>query len=247
MKFDAIIEARMNSSRLPGKILKKINGLSFIELLIKRLSLTKSIDNIYVATTINKKDDKFIKVLKKNKIKYYRGSENNVLERVIKTCKKFKSKNIVMITGDCPFIDYNLVEQCIQTYKTNNVDIVGNALIRSFPDGMDTQVLSYKILKDSFKRAFNKKHFEHSTLFIRNNPNIYKILNIFAPPNYFWPDLGLTLDEEKDLILLKKIYKKLNKISKNFTCLDVINFLKKNKNLLKINKKVKRTKVKISN
>ena len=246
MKFDAIIEARMNSSRLPGKILKKINGISFIELLIKRLSLTKSIDNIYVATTNNKKDDKLIKVLKKNKIKYFRGSENNVLERVIKTCRKFKSKNIVMITGDCPFIDYNLVEQCIQTYKTNNVDIVGNALIRSFPDGMDTQVLSYKILIDSSKRVFHKKHLEHSTLFIRNNPLIYKSLNIFAPPNYFWPDLGLTLDEEKDLILLKEIYKKISKTSKNFTCLDIINFLKKNKNLLKINKKVKRTKVKIS-
>ena len=92
MKFDAIIEARMNSSRLPGKILKKINGISFLELLIKRLSLTKSINNIYVATTTNKKDDKLIKVLKENKINYFRGSENNVLDRVIKTCEKFKAK-----------------------------------------------------------------------------------------------------------------------------------------------------------
>ena len=246
MTFNAIIEARMNSSRLPGKILKKINGISFIELLIKRLSLTKSIDNIYVATTNNKKDDQLIKVLKKNKIKYYRGSEYNCLERVVKTCEKFKLKNIVMTTGDCPFIDFNLVEQCIQTYKTNNVDIVGNAIVRSFPDGMDTQVLSYKILKDSFKKAFHKEHFEHSTLFIRNNPNMYKSLNIFAPPNYFWPDLGLTLDEEKDLIFLKEIYKNVNKSSKDFTCLDVINFLKKNKNLIKINKNVTRKKVTIT-
>ena len=194
----------------------------------------------------HKKDDKLIKVLKENKINYFRGSENNVLDRVIKTCEKFKAKKIVMITGDCPFIDHNLVEQCIQTYKTNDVDIVGNALVRSYPDGMDTQVLSYNVLKDSFKKSFHIKHLEHSTLFIRSNPKIYKSFNIYAPPNHFWPSLGLTLDEEKDLILLKEIYKRLNKISKYFTCLDIINFLKTNKDLLKINKKVKRTKVNLN-
>ena len=92
--------------------------------------------------------------LEKN-IKYFRGSEENVLERVIKTAQKFKIKNIVSIT-DCPLIDPNLVEQCIQVYKSHSVDIVSNAIIESFPDGMDTQIFSTKILKDSLKDHFIK-------------------------------------------------------------------------------------------
>lgn len=245
MKFHAIIEARMNSSRLPGKILKKINNKPAIEILINRLSKTPSLDNIYIATTINKTDDQLIKYLENKKIEYFRGSEDNVLERVVKTAQKFKVKNIVSITGDCPLIDPNLVEQCIQVYKTHSVDIVGNALLRSFPDGMDTQIFSTKILKDSFERSFHKKHFEHTTLYIRNNPKRYSSINIHAPYNYFWPNLGLTLDEQDDLKLIRLIYSRLVKINKNFTCLDIIEYLKKNKSLLNVNNKIKRTKVNI--
>lgn len=245
MKFDAIIEARMNSSRLPGKILTKINNKPSIEILINRLSRTPSLNNIYIATTINKSDDRFIKFLEKKNIKYFRGSEENVLERVIKTAQKFKIKNIVSITGDCPLIDPNLVEQCIQVYKSHSVDIVSNAIIRSFPDGMDTQIFSTKILKDSFKRSFHKKHFEHTTLYIRNNSKRYSSINIHAPYNYFWPNLGLTLDEADDLKFIKFVYNRLVKKNKNFTCLDIIEYLKRNKRILRLNSKVKRTKVNI--
>jgi spore coat polysaccharide biosynthesis protein SpsF len=245
-KVSAIIEARMTSSRLPGKVLMEINKKPVLWYLIRRLKKIKRINNIILATTTNKEDDELVNLAKKNKIKFYRGSEHDVMQRVLFAARKFKTDIIVSITGDCPIIDYNLVSQCLNSFLKNNVDYLSNSNIRSYPDGMDVQVYNYQALRKSYSLTRSMVDKEHVTLHIRKNPNKFKILNIVAPSELHYPNLGLTLDYYQDFILIKKLINFFNK-KKNyyFTCEDILKIYKKNKFFFKINKKMKRNVVQI--
>ena len=245
-KFAAIIEARMTSTRLPGKILYKAGGKSFLWYLVKRLKKINEINKIILATTLNKADDVLVAFAEKNKILYFRGSELNVKKRVLDSAKKFKVQNIVGITSDCPIIDHNLISQVIDTFKFNNVEFVSNSDYRSFPDGMDVAVYKRKALEKSYSLTKSKYYREHVTQYIKHNKKIFKQINIVAPKNLNWPSLGLTLDEHKDYVLLKKIIEYFKK-QKNifFSCDEVIKLLKKKKSWCKINSKVKRNIIKV--
>jgi spore coat polysaccharide biosynthesis protein SpsF (cytidylyltransferase family) len=242
--FVAIIEARMNSSRLPGKILYKANKKTFLWHLIQRLKHIHQISKIILATTTNKSDDILESIAKKNKIHCFRGSELNVKRRVLDAAKKFKAEYIVGITSDCPILDVNIISQVIDTFDIHKVDFVSNSDFRSYPDGMDVSVYSYKALKKSYNLTKSKFYREHVTLFMKHNKKIFKQINIVAPKNIFLPKLGLTLDEYKDYILLKKIIEYFAK-KKNyfFSCEEVVKILKKNQ-WLNINSKVIRKSIK---
>ncbi len=241
----AIVEARMGSSRLPGKVILEANRKPLIIHLVNRLKQTKLLKKIIVATTINKKDDILCKILKKNKILFYRGSENDVLGRIYFTAKKFKLKNILQITGDCPLVDPFIVSQVIKTYENNNFDFVSNANIRTYPIGMDVSVFSFKNLQKCFHLAKQKYYREHTTLFFRKKKNLFSHCNLMAPINLHYPNLGLTLDETKDYLLIKNIFNKFKDKENVFSCLDIINYLKSNKSILNINNKIQRKKLPI--
>ncbi len=243
MKIVATIEARMNSSRLPGKVLLKAKDKSMLEILIERLEQVKSIDSIIVATTINPKDNEIANLCNKIGQKFFRGSEDDVMGRVIGAAKSLNADLIVEITADCPIIDPNIIEQIINIYKANSVDYVGNAKVRSYPDGMDTQVFSLKILESSYQMTSNKEDREHVTLHIRNNPNIFTQINVVASPDIYYPELGLTLDEWDDYLLIKKIIENFYDTNKFFKCSEIINFLNNNQYLYSLNKHVKRKKL----
>ena len=239
MNVSLIIEARLGSKRLPNKIIYRIRKYLFLEYLIKRLKLCKNINEIIIATTNLPQDYKIVQIAKKNKVKFYRGSEKNVLKRVIETAKHFKCKTIARVTSDCPIIDVNIIDQAIQMFMLNHCDYLTNALIRSYPDGMDVEIFKLNTLIKSYKFAKTKKSKEWITWSLRKNPKIFKHINLIAPPELYWPELCLTLDEFDDYLLLKKIilyYKE----RLNFTCYDVINLLKKRKDWQKINKHVVR-------
>ena len=240
-KFTAIIEARMNSTRLPGKILYRAYNKPFLWHLIKRLKKVKQINQIILATTKNPIDNILVKEAKKNKINFFRGTEDNVKKRVLDAAKKFNVKNIVGVTSDCPIIDINLISQVIDTFKNNNAEFVSNCDFRSYPDGMDVAVYKTQALKKSYKLTKSKYYREHVTLFIKHNKKIFKQINIAAPSNIFLPNLGLTLDEYEDFILLKKIIEYFYK-RKNFyfNCEEVVKLLKIKKNWSRINSKVLR-------
>ncbi len=240
MKIAAIVEARMASKRLPGKVLLKAKNITMLDHLIDRLKKVKNIDEIIVATTINPLDQEIIDFCEAKEIRYFRGSEDDVMGRVIGAAEYCKANIIVEITADCPIIDPTIVEQIINIYLFNNVDYVSNANVRSYPDGMDTQVYSIDILKSSYSMTDNKFDREHVTLHIRKNPNIFSNINVIAPPDIHSPDLGLTLDEKEDYIFIKNIIDNLYDKNKFFSCLDVINYLNENKSLLSINKHIKR-------
>lgn len=240
MKIVCTIEARMSSTRLPGKVLMKVSGFTFLEHIIKRLSVVKLIDEIVIATSINSKDDKIVELAKSRKFKFYRGSEDDVMSRVLNASKMESADIIVEITGDCPMIDPRIVEQMINIFLKNDVDYVSNARYRSYPDGMDVEVFSYKALKKSSLITNDVKDREHVTLHIQNNPKLFSSINVVAPPELFWPDLGLTLDELSDYKFIKVIIDHLFKKNPYFSCGEIISFLKKNRELLEINNKVKR-------
>ena len=241
MKIGAIIEARMSSTRLPGKVLFSVKNKTMLELIINRIKLVRKIDKKIIATTTNLNDDKLVKWCKSKKINFYRGSEHNVLNRVYLAAKKYKLDVIVLITGDCPLVDHNIISQVLLTYLNNKADYVSNAHIRTYPDGMDVQVFNFKSLKKSHSLAKSNLEKEHVTLNMRRNPKIFKPIYIMAPENLHLPYLGLTLDETKDFILIKKIiYHFHTKKNYKFTCEDIINFLKKNPKLMQINSSVKR-------
>ena len=243
MRIVATIEARMNSSRLPGKVLLKAKNKSMIEILFERLKQVKILDDIILATTTNPKDEEIINECKKIGLNVFRGSEEDVMGRVIGASKLAKADVVVEITADCPIIDPEIVEQIINIYLANNVDYVGNSKVRSYPDGMDTQVFSLKVLEKSYKMTNSNIDKEHVTLHIINNPNIFSQINIIAPPEIYYPELGLTLDEWDDFLLIKKIIDNFYDENRYFKCSDIINFLKNNQYLFSLNKHVKRKKI----
>ncbi len=239
IKIVATIEARMTSSRLPGKVLMEASGQSMLYHLVERLKSVESIEEIVLATTVNCSDDVLIEEAKNLNIGFFRGDENNVMLRVIEAAESVNADVVVEITADCPIIDPQIIEQAILTYVNNDADYVGNANVRSYPDGMDVQVFSLHALKKSFELTSDQLELEHVTLNIRRNPKIFKHINLISPPELYWPELGLTLDEEDDYKLIKEIIEKLSHKSL-FSCLDIISFLKKNQDLLNINSHVLR-------
>lgn len=239
LKVVAIVEARMRSSRLPGKHLLLANGRPMLQHLIDRLKTVSSIDVIVIATTINDDDDVIADLAGSLGVEIYRGSELDVMGRVLEAAEVFGADVVCEVTGDCPIIDPELIEQAIQTYLKNNAVYVNNGR-GGLPDGMGAQVFSYSALKQSAEMTKAPLDREHVTLHIRNNPVLFPAVYLVAPGSLNWPELGLTLDEESDYQFLMKIIETLAPTSPFFSCHEVINFLRGSPNLLEINKTVVR-------
>ena len=240
MKIVATIEARMTSSRLPGKVLLPALGRPILWHLIERLRQVASLNAIVIATTHNQADEPIVEFAKSNKIDYYRGSENDVMQRVIDAASSVAADVIVEITGDCPLIDPEIVEQAIRIFRYNNASYVGNAHVRSYPDGMDVQIFHLDDLKKSASLTQDTLEREHVTLHMRNNPGIFAPLHIVAPPALHWPELGLTLDEQADYQFLCTILDFFGEAASQASCYEIIELLKQRPELLEINGSVRR-------
>ena len=230
----------MSSSRLPGKVLLPALGKSMLMHLVERLRSVPSIDAIVIATTINAGDNPIAKLANVEDILCFRGSEEDVLGRVIGAGESAQADILVEITGDCPVIDPDLVEQTIQIYLNNSVQYASNSVIRSYPDGMDTQVINFEALKLSASMTSNPLDREHVSRFIWQHPEIFSCINLVAPPSLYWPELGLTLDEENDYKLLVNIIEALAKSNPLFSCHEIISYLRASPSLLELNKAVVR-------
>ena len=236
----ATIEARMTSSRLPGKVLLEVMGRPILSYLVERLKAVPSLDAIVLATTVNAEDDALVSFAESEGILCYRGSESDVMARVIGAAELANADTVVEITGDCPLIDPQIVEQTIRMFYANTAEYVGNGHVRSYPDGMDTQVFSLNTLKKSASMTTNPLDREHVTLHIRNSPSIFPQLHLVAPPEMHWPELGLTLDERADFDLIARIIEHFGPDNESFGCMDIIRLLRKEPSLLELNKNVLR-------
>jgi len=240
MKIVATIEARMTSSRLPGKVLMNVRGQPMLHHLITRLRAVPSLDAIVLATTTNSTDNVLVSFAEEEGIDCFRGSEEDVMKRVIGAADSVNADIVVEITGDCPIIDPQIVEQTIRMFLAHDVDYVSNADIRSYPDGMDTQVFRLDTLKQSAAMTSDLLDHEHVTLHIRNHPELFSKVHLVAPPELNWPELGLTLDEIADYELLKRIIEHFGHKNQLFNCYDVIRLLKMNPEWVDINQAVLR-------
>ena len=169
MKTIAIVQARMGSTRFPNKVMRAINGVPMIEVLFQRLAKAKLIDQIILATSIDPRNQPLADHVRGLGYNVFQGSENDVLDRYYQAAKPYQPDNVVRITGDCPLIDAELVDQVIAAYKTQGVDYLSNTLPPTYPDGLDTEVFSFKALEIAAKQAIKPAEREHVTPFIRES------------------------------------------------------------------------------
>lgn len=203
MKIIAIIQARLNSSRLPSKVMKKINNMTVLEILLSRISKSNKIDEIIVATTTSKIDQTLLDYTKSLGFKCEAGSENNVLKRFIDVAKKYKADAVVRITGDCPLVDPVVIDQCIDGFIKSKVDYFTNTLPPTFPDGLDVEVIKVSALRKSYKMINDAYNYEHVTTFIRKS-KLFSKQNIKHTKDMSF--LRLTLDNHDDFDTLRNIF-----------------------------------------
>ena len=233
-KIVAIVQARLTSKRFPNKILQKLGNQTLINFLIERLKISKKIDKIVIAAPKNK-ENKIIEKKLKN-VDIFFGNEEDVLDRYYQAAKKFKANTIIRICGDCPFIDYRIIEKIIKIYEFKNLDYVSNTLKPTFPDGFDVEVFSFDVLKEAWNKAKSKYDREHVTQYIIKNKKYKKY-------NYTYKEdlskIRLTVDEKVDLKQIQFVYSFLKK-KKFFGIFDIHKLFMKNKKFFEINSSIQR-------
>lgn len=237
-KIGVIIQARSGSKRLPNKIhlpLPKHGNVSVLENVVNRCRQSELIDEIILATTTNKSDDSVEKLGEKMNVSVYRGEEDNVLSRYYYAAKKYDIDTIVRITGDCPFIDYRVIDRLIEEHKKNGNDYTSNTLERTFPHGMDTEVFNHSVLSTAFEEATKQHEREHVTPFIyKTNPENYQIQQISREEDS--SNIRITLDTEEDYMALCALYDQFER--DDFSCEDIIAIYKERDWLFSINNNI---------
>lgn len=230
----------MGSARLPGKVLLPAAGKPMLAHLIDRLKQVPSLHEIVLATTTNAADDVLVALAEREGIRWWRGSEDDVLGRVLGAAQSVSADVIVEALGDCPILDPQLVEQVVQTFLHNECDYAGNSRVRCYPRGMDVQVFSTEALARSAAATQDPADREHVSLHLFNHPGLFRQVNVIAPPELTWPTLGLTLDAQEDYRLLKRIIEHFLPDKPDFSCGDVIAWLRERPEWVAINAQVQR-------
>ncbi|MCX7797079.1 MAG: glycosyltransferase family protein [Melioribacter sp.] len=236
-----IIQARVGSTRLPNKIFKELCGKPVLWHVVNRVSKSKIIDKIVVATTILKEDDVTERFCKENSILYYRGSSEDVLSRYYEAAIKFKADLILRITSDCPLIDPVIIDKMLEeffsSYEKERIDYMSNSIVRTFPRGLDVEIFPFSTLEKAYFEANKNYEREHVTPYIYQNPEKFKIKNYANKVDYSF--YRLTLDTIEDYELIKRIYEFLYNENKIFLFEDVIKLFEEKPELVEINKEVK--------
>jgi spore coat polysaccharide biosynthesis protein SpsF len=238
MNVVVIIQARMGSTRLPGKVLMPLMGKPSIQHVIERAKLIPDISKVVIATSKLPKDDQLVEVCESIDVSVFRGSENDVLNRYYQAALFYKASVVVRITGDCPLIDPIESGKVVRKLLNGGADYVSNVFPPKLPDGLDTEAFTIDTLKKTWKNATKKADREHVSRYIRSNPKKFKIESIS-----YEVDFGiyrLTLDEMDDYELLKKVFDILEKNNQFGYLNEVVSILKKNPDLMSINSKYKR-------
>jgi len=242
VKKAVIIQARVNSERLPKKILCKLpfdSNITVIEQIIKRSKKILNIDDVIIAT-IETKDNKLENIAKVEGVKIFKGNEHNVLNRFYCTAKKNKIDVIVRITGDNPCIDPLLISTILENHIRNKVDYTKT---EGYPIGLNVEVFNFNALEKAHKNATKDYEKEHVTPYINRNPKKFKINIVKAPKELCAPDIRITLDTEEDYALLCAVYDYLYPKNKYFNIYDIVNLFNEKPWLKLINKKIIQKKI----
>lgn len=242
MHVVCIIQTRMGSTRLPGKVLKKICGKTVLEHCINRLKRVENINEIIIATTTLEKDNVIVAEANRLGVKYYRGSEDNVLSRYYYAAKENNADIVVRVTSDCPLIDSEVTQKVIQYFIDNKYDFVSNTIKRTYPRGLDTEVFSLNALEKAFNEAVLDRDKEHVTPYIWDNTNIFKLGYFINDVDYSY--LRWTLDTTEDFELINKIYDYLYEGKVNeFNMNDILKVYVEHPELRKINENIEQKQI----
>ena len=204
-----IIQARMCSTRLKGKVLHKINSEeTILSFLLKQITNCKSLKTVVVATTELDEDDVIVDFLKSYDVEIFRGNSENVLDRFYHCAKKFKFSTIVRLTADKPLIDPQIVNDSIQKYSNSDCDYLTNSIDRTFPNGTEVEIFSFNALEIAWKFAKKKSEREHVTPYFYNNPNKFKIHHFKQKQDQ--SKFRYSIDRKEDYLLVLKILSKIN-------------------------------------
>ena len=235
----AIIQARMSSSRLPGKSLMNIAGRPMLEWVIRRVKRSSLIDLVMVATTTDTSDEPIEMLCKKLEIPVYRGSMNDVLDRYYQAARQLQADIVVRITSDCPLIDPELIDKTIKALQENEADFACNRLPppmkRTYPIGLDVEVVKFNALERAWKEATKKNEREHVMPYLYDEPGRFKIVRIDYDVDY--GSMRWTVDTKEDLDFVRQVYSYLKK-REDFSWLDVLELMKNQPKLAEINRGV---------
>jgi len=239
MKTLAILQARILSQRLPGKVLSPILGIPMLQHQIERILRAGRIDLLVVATSTDASDNRIEELCKKMNVPFFRGHLDDVLDRFYQTALPLHPELIVRLTGDCPLIDPHIIDQVIDFCLQGDYDYASNAIEPTFPDGLDVEVFRFSALVEAWKKADLPSEREHVTSYIYEKPNLFKVGHY---KNYEkdLSHLRWTVDEPEDFEFVTRVYEHLYPSNPAFSTAEVLNLLEKNPQLMDINRQFQR-------
>ena len=243
MALTAIIQARISSSRLPGKVLRLIQNKPMLYHVVNQTKQSKFIKRIIIATTNLPQDKKIVDFCKKNNLEYFRGSQRDVLDRYYKCAKKFGCDPIVRITSDCPLLDPKVIDRVIRKFRKNNFDYISNNVEKvngkwknsscNYPQGMTVEISSFSTLQKAWKEAKKPSEREHVYPYIQFNPKLFKISSIKNTVDL--SHIRCTVDKTQDFLFVREIFKRVPKKKTVVQINNILSIIKKEPQLLKLN------------
>jgi len=235
MKIVAIIQARLGSTRLPGKVLMDLGGRTVLARVVGRVRQATLVDEIVVATTDFPPDETIVRECHQLKVSSFRGSENDVLDRYYRAARGSGAGTVVRITSDCPVIDPQLVDETVQLFLRECADYACNVLPRTYPRGLDTEVFSMDALERAWCDAGESCEREHVTPYFYEHPELFRLASLRGPNDY--SQYRWTLDTAEDLELLRTIYARFDNAD-DFSWSEVIQLMKREPELAELNSRV---------
>lgn len=231
----AIVQARMGSSRLPGKSLAEIVNRPMLWHVIERVKRATLVDRVVVATSTSAADDAIDELCRENGVACYRGSENDVLDRFYLAARQEKASQIVRITGDCPMIDPEVIDRVVRRFQRGDLDYASNAMVRSYPDGLDTEVFSFQALERAWHEATKTSEREHVTPYLRSGK--FRTANVEGDSAAMYQRYRWTVDEEQDLEFTRAVYHALRE-KQHFVMKDVLDLVETSPQLQTLNSEI---------
>lgn len=231
MKTIVIIQARMGSSRLPGKILKKLGDVDVLTYDIKRCRAIQGVSEVIVATSNLPQDDPIAKWCEMNQVAFFRGSEDDVLDRYVQCSKMYKPDYVMRVTSDCPFVDYEMASEIVSLMEKEQKDIV--LMNGELPRGLAVELISYESLLRIHEIGIEPRHREHVTYYAYEFPQEFNAVTYNVPTNRMAPELRITLDTVEDYELISAVAKHFN--NPLVASSEVISYLRETPNVAKLN------------
>jgi spore coat polysaccharide biosynthesis protein SpsF len=235
LKVVAIIQARMGSTRLPGKVLQDIEGETMLARVVQRVRRASLINEVLIATTDGAVDDAIVKECRRCEVPIFRGDENDVLDRYFRAAQLTKAEAVVRITSDCPLIDPEVTDKTIRAFLDESPDYASNCMVRTYPRGLDTEVIALRALERAWRAASKPYERTHVTPYIFEHPAEFKLVSVTSAEDF--SSHRWTVDTPEDLAFVRAIYSRL-KGQDNFRGPDVLELLANEPELIEINRSI---------